>query len=260
MRLIDETELPGRYLTVEQVRMAESRYAFATSHAGRRVLEIGCGPAVGLGVLAGEGRWVVGGDITIESLVVAQRHYSRRVPLVALDGHRLPCRDECFDTVLLFEVIYYFDKPEQVLAECRRVLVAGGNVLLCVPNPDLPGFRPSALGRRYFSASELAAVLETHGFRTEVFGAFPISMSPTAYAFLARLRHSVARGLARIPGGRPAKRWVHRTLLGQSTPLGAELVVKPAAFHGRALGPGGGTDTLRILYAIGRLSSTGRNG
>ena len=258
-RLIDETELPGRCVTAEQVAMAECRYAFATRHAGRRVLEIGCGPAVGLGVLLRRGRWAVGGDVTIESLVAARRYYGRRAPLVALDGHRLPFRDECFDTTLLFEVIYYFEKPEQVLAECRRVLAPGGNVLLCAPNPDLPGFHPSTLGRRYFSASELVALLRMHGFRAEVFGAFPISMNVKAYVILARWRHRLARRLDRIPGGRPAKRLLHRTLLGQSRRLDAELIGEPATFPGEALTRREGTDRFRILYAVGSMSPPGAN-
>src|SRR5947199_221102 len=148
--------------------MAECRYAFATRHAGRRVLEIGCGPAVGLGGLL------------------------------------------------------------------RR-------------------------GRRYVSAWELVALLRMHGFRAEVFGAFPISMNVKAYVILARWRHRLARRLDRIPGGRPAKRLLHRTLLGQSRRLDAELIGEPATFPGEALTRREGTDRFRILYAVGSMSPPGAN-
>lgn len=45
----------------------------------------------------------------------------------------LPARDGRFLTVILSEVLEHTDNPEQVLAECRRVLASGGVFLLSTP-------------------------------------------------------------------------------------------------------------------------------
>jgi ArsR family transcriptional regulator len=49
------------------------------------------------------------------------------------DAHALPFPVESFDTVLLFHTLTYAENPEKTLAECARVLRAGGKlVVLCL--------------------------------------------------------------------------------------------------------------------------------
>src|SRR5262249_6372523 len=102
--------------------MLNTRYKFASDFCrGGRVLEIGCGAGQGLGYLARSASSVIGGDYTEALLRNAQSHYGGRIPLVALDAHELPFVDLSFDTVILYEAIYYLNSPAQFLEECRRV-------------------------------------------------------------------------------------------------------------------------------------------
>jgi SAM-dependent methyltransferase len=218
--LFHETELPGTCLTEEQVRMANVRYAFAVEHAaGKRVLEIGCGPGLGLAVLSRCAERVVGGDIVPDSLALARRRCGSGVGLAVMDGGWLPFRDGCFDVVILFEVIYYFASPDAVLLECRRILAPGGRVLLCMPNPDHPTFNPSPCGRSYLTTCQLRQLLERHEFAPSLWGGFPLAGNAAVQKSVTRLRRIVARKLDTIPGGPTLKRFAHSTFLGKNIPL-----------------------------------------
>ena len=68
MRSIDYgavTEQVGDLISQEALSMVYSRYRFASQFcAGKRVLEVACGPGLGLGYLAKQATLVVGGDYT----------------------------------------------------------------------------------------------------------------------------------------------------------------------------------------------------
>ena len=49
------------------------------------------------------------------------------------DAYRLPFGDEAFDVVLCAEVLEHMQEPARALAEMRRVLKAGGKLLLTTP-------------------------------------------------------------------------------------------------------------------------------
>ncbi len=60
-----------------------------------------------------------------------------RIGMVCADGNALPFEDRSFDVVALFAALHHFPKPELLLAECRRVLAAGGLVgVFCDPCGD----------------------------------------------------------------------------------------------------------------------------
>lgn len=54
-------------------------------------------------------------------------------PMVYGDAAALPFADGSFDTVLLLEVLEHVRHPDAALAECRRVLAEGGQLLLSMP-------------------------------------------------------------------------------------------------------------------------------
>lgn len=170
------TELPGRTIGRDQFEVICRRYAFASHFVeGKRILEVGCGAGLGLGVLARRARHVIGGEVTLPTLRRASSTYAGRpaLTLIQLDAHALPFTDGTVDAVLALAVIYYLDLAA-FLRECRRVLAPGGVLIFCTPNKDLPGFRPSRFSTRYYSIPELAAVLSQQGFAVEFFGAFPV--------------------------------------------------------------------------------------
>ena len=103
--------------------MLYTRYHLASQFSsGKDVLEVACGAGIGLGYLAKRARKAVGGDYSESLLRCVQSHYRSRVPLLRLDAHQLPFGDGSFDTVLLFETIYYLAEPGKFLDECSRVL------------------------------------------------------------------------------------------------------------------------------------------
>ncbi|HEY2384775.1 MAG TPA: class I SAM-dependent methyltransferase [Terriglobia bacterium] len=103
---------------------------FARRHAGRTVLDLGCGFAAYSSALAKEGIECFGCDINLDYL---RRASQTGVPVANVDS-LLPFRDRTFDTVMIFEVLEHVADIEIVLSEAFRV--ARKNVLLTVPNSE----------------------------------------------------------------------------------------------------------------------------
>lgn len=59
------------------------------------------------------------------------------VDVVCPDFSRLPFRDDEFDTVTILAALNYFDRPEAVLCEVRRVLKPDGTLLVTFLNKTL---------------------------------------------------------------------------------------------------------------------------
>lgn len=222
--LISETEMPGSKVNREQLQMICCRYYTASRFVeGKTVLEVGCGPGLGLGYLASKGaERVIGGDCTEASLRCAQKHYEGRAELLLLDAHKMPFKESCFDVVLLFEVVYYLSQPDKFLDECRSILKEGGELLLCLPNKDLPGFRRSPLSIGYFGVPELFALLSRHHFDVELFGAFPVN-GVTRHTLQAAITLMVGKALNLMPKGREVKELLNKLILGKTLVLKEEI-------------------------------------
>jgi SAM-dependent methyltransferase len=185
------TELPGMRVTREQIDMIACRYAWAAERVeGADVLEVACGSGLGLGTLADAARSVVAGDFDPACLERCRAWYGGRIPLHRLDAQALPLRDGAFDAVILFEAIYYLREPLRFLTEARRVLRAGGRVLMALPNKRWPGFAPSPASHAYYSPPELRALCEACGLHATVYGAFPQSG--------VKLRQRLLQGIRRV--------------------------------------------------------------
>ena len=190
---IPETELPGREINLDTLQIIAHRYYWVSRLvSGKDVLEVGCGPGLGLGCLSRQAKRVIGGDITKDSLTLARKHYASRVEIACMDAHRLPYKDSCLDVVVSLAAIIYMDLPS-FFDECYRVLRPGGMLIINTPNKDIPGFRPSQLSHQYYSIPELCLLLDRHNFDTEVFGAFAV---PRALTRVWRRFLSVVRKLA----------------------------------------------------------------
>jgi SAM-dependent methyltransferase len=247
------TELPGDQITVEAMRMLRTRYALARKLcAGKDVLELACGPALGVVHLAGKARSVIGGDCNLEQLRMVFARTGRRLPLVCLDAHTLPFGKNSFDLVILFEAIYYLTNPGQFLRECRRVMRPDGLLLVSLANRDWPGFNPSPFSTRYFSAVELFELLKTCGFVPEVYGAFPSKPTTASQTVRDHIRRFAVRG-GLIPRTLRAKAALKRVFYGALKTVGRDLddcgveidpLVRVLPHQNSALD--------RILYAAGR--------
>lgn len=102
---------------------------FVAAHAGRRVLDLGCG-------LGGYARALTDRGLDVQALDVVPEYVERArelgVDARVYDGERIPLGDGSVDTVILLEVVEHLDDPARLLREARRV--ARRNVLVTTPN------------------------------------------------------------------------------------------------------------------------------
>jgi len=247
------TEAPGNRVRREAIDMVVTRYGFAAQHsADKRVLEVACGAGHGLGWIANEAAWVVGGDYTPSLLESARAHYGMRVPLVRLDAQALPFRDGSFDVILLFEALYYLQAPERVLAECRRVLGPSGTLLISSVNCRWADFNPSPFSVKYYSAPELRALLAAHGFETEVYGAFSVAPDTVRDKIVVCVKR-VAVALHLVPKTMKGKEFLKRLFYGELFEFPREVqpgqgVVAPLVPIAEAAAAAG----FKVLYAVAR--------
>jgi SAM-dependent methyltransferase len=102
---------------------------FVQEHAGRSVLDLGCGVGGYSRALADRGLEVGALDVLPEYV---ERARSIGVDADVYDGERVPLADGSVDTVILLEVLEHLDAPGRLLREARRV--ARRNVLVTTPN------------------------------------------------------------------------------------------------------------------------------
>ncbi len=246
------TEVPGVGATKEQLARLHQRYSFGSRYCqGKRVLEVACGAGVGLGYLGRTASLVVGGDYTDSLIRTAQNHYRGVLPLLRLDAHSLPFKDASFDTVVLFEALYYLHNPDKFLQEGHRILSEKGTLVLCTVNKDWSDFNPSPLSTAYYSAPELFSLLTRNGFQAELFGGFPVVAGSASQKAVSLVRRT-AVSLHLIPKSMKGKEWLKRIFYGKLAPLPAELSWEgdkqtlPAPITSEVP-----TDQYKILYAVG---------
>lgn len=103
--------------------------AAETLGRGQTVLEIGCGQGRNLQHLAGDGRLVVGLDLSEAAYAARQRYADRDdIIVVRADAHRLPLPDRHFDLLIADHALQHLEQPETCLREFRRVAKPGGRV------------------------------------------------------------------------------------------------------------------------------------
>ena len=128
MKTRDDFYQPG--IPAQPGEMYRAFVRFARRHAGRTVLDLGCGFGAYSRELNEKGLNCVGCDINFGYLRKAKDH---GLSVVNVDSV-LPFRDKAFDTVLIFEVLEHVLDVEKVLTEAFRV--ARKNVLITVPNSE----------------------------------------------------------------------------------------------------------------------------
>ncbi len=217
------TELPGAPVNAEQLEMLNTRYGWAGELAvGKEVLEVACGSGIGLGHLASRAKRVVGGDYDPKNAEIARQQYQGQIEVHQLDAQSLPFDDASFDVVMLFEAIYYLQRPELFVEEARRVLRAGGSLLICSANCERADFNVSPFSHRYFSAKDLHQLLSSHGFETTLYAGF--SLEPQGWKSNVRQAiRTVAVKLRLIPKTMKWKARLKRIFFGKLRSLPATL-------------------------------------
>ncbi len=160
--------------TYRPVHDAVLRALRAQPHA--RVLDLGCGTGQ-LGARIVRSRLpitVIGCDFSAGMLERAARR-TRRVRWVRGDAARLPFADASFDAVVSTEAFHWFPDQHAALAECFRVLVPNGRLLLALVNTpfrlvsDVMYAGSRIIGQPFYwpTIAALRRQLEAAGFRVE---------------------------------------------------------------------------------------------
>jgi len=112
------------------------RYRFSTSFAdGARVLDAGCGIGYGSDLMTGVASSVVGVDLSEGTVRQAGTVYRRpNLSFSAMDCRLLGFADDTFHLITSFEVIEHIKNYGEYLSELKRVLRAGGHLILSTPN------------------------------------------------------------------------------------------------------------------------------
>lgn len=99
------------------------------------LLDIGCGSGVQIEEIQKDGTGMaIGIDISRNALRHAQGKQIPRASFIQADVQHLPIRECCVDQVVSAEIIEHLSRPEAMLDEIRRVLSAGGEVVITTPN------------------------------------------------------------------------------------------------------------------------------
>lgn len=94
------------------------------------VLDLGCGTGSAGAGLKHAGATVVGADLSMPCLTVAQR---RLDAVIRADAARLPFRDGAFDAIVSRGALHHMAEPHRVLSEAHRVLRPGGRAVFMDP-------------------------------------------------------------------------------------------------------------------------------
>ena len=246
------TEVPGLKASQDQLEKAYHRYHFARQFSkDKDVLEVACGSGMGLGYLAQVAKTVTGGDIDEKNLTFARKNYNNRknISVLHLDALNLPFPNESFDTVILFEAIYYLEKPEKFIEESCRLLRKNGTIIIGTVNKEWNDFHISPFAKKYFSAKELFEILKIKFNNVTVYGAFPVEkgLKSVVISFIKRF----AIRLNLIPGGLKARAYLKRIFIGKLIDLPAELGDNLFQFSEPFLLPNNKViNEYKILYAI----------
>jgi 2-polyprenyl-3-methyl-5-hydroxy-6-metoxy-1,4-benzoquinol methylase len=155
----------------EQIEASSLMYLRGGDHAGRRLLEIGCGSGAFLLGMKELGWQVEGIDTDQAAIDIAQK--------AGLEAHTASLADRSypeasFDVVAMSHVLEHVYDPIGVLRECRRILRDGGRLVVTTPNIASLGHR--RLGSNWlhldpprhlhlFSRETLTSVAERAGFQ-----------------------------------------------------------------------------------------------
>jgi len=166
-------------LTVRKRKRIE-RY---TDHG--RILDIGCGRGLFLHIMQEDGWDVTGQEFSEKSASYASDIYGIDVKT----GELKDCEyeSESFDVVNINHVLEHLENPDEVIAECYRILKKGGLLVTAVPNIDsLQAF----FGKRdwfqldlpfhlyHFSSKSLFDLLEKKSFKVDLTRHFKFEYNP----------------------------------------------------------------------------------
>jgi 2-polyprenyl-3-methyl-5-hydroxy-6-metoxy-1,4-benzoquinol methylase len=115
---------PGPPITVPSYEMLDLIH----KHAGKSILDIGCGHGVYGKELIKKGHEYTGIETNEEYVKEAKKH----VNVLHMQAEKLDFPDKHFDTVIMFEVLEHLEDPYKAMSEIVRV--TRKNLVVSVPN------------------------------------------------------------------------------------------------------------------------------
>ncbi|MBV9844418.1 MAG: class I SAM-dependent methyltransferase [Kutzneria sp.] len=166
--LTGERTVPGVAGENYWYRRHEAAYLAVVPHcAGATVLDAGCGEGYGADLLARTARRVLAVDYDELTAAHVARTYPQ-VEVIRSNLAMLPITGAAVDVVVSMQVIEHLWDQKAFLAECRRVLRPGGQLLITTPNRLT--FSPGSdtplnpFHTRELAPLELAELLSAAGF------------------------------------------------------------------------------------------------
>ncbi|TCL61242.1 methyltransferase family protein [Kineothrix alysoides] len=149
-RIIQNTRKPegifGRMILKGMNTGHEKLAAWGLSHlalrTGSHILDVGCGGGANIAkMLKDVPESIVDGlDYSAESIAFSQKtnaaHLGKRCEIHQGDAADLPYPAQTLDYVTAFETIYFWPDLDAAFKEIRRVLKAGGELLICCEADD----------------------------------------------------------------------------------------------------------------------------
>ena len=102
--------------------MADEIVGLAKLSGGEQVLDIATGTGLIARKMAQFTDSVIGIDISLGVLAIAQSLSAGEIPFVTGDAHRMPFKDRCFDLVTCGLSLSHFSDASAALGEVHRVL------------------------------------------------------------------------------------------------------------------------------------------
>jgi ubiquinone/menaquinone biosynthesis C-methylase UbiE len=249
------TEMAGDEVSGEQLERLCHRYYWSGEYCqGREVLEVACGTGPGLGYLAKRSKSLCAGDYTRSILAVTRKHYGNRIPLLQFDAQEMPFEDASMEVIIIFEAIYYISNIGRFVADCRRVLRPGGQIIIATANKDLFDFNPSPFSCEYLGVIELGEVFSIHNFSAEYFGYLSVKDVSWRQRVLRPIK-KMAIALRLIPKTTHGKKWLKKIIFGNLTYMPAEVEDDAMKYQEPVSLPAGQADTEhKVIYCVATIN------
>lgn len=117
-----------RYQDNDYSGVEEALIGFVGPHLTGRVLEVGCGTGHWLRLLDESGTRVAGVDVS-ENMLAYARDQAPGALLIRGRAEHLPCANDTFERVFCINAFHHFQDKVGFLAEARRVLGRGGQMM-----------------------------------------------------------------------------------------------------------------------------------
>ena len=118
------------------VKSAEQKFLenLFNPESGKRLLDIGCGTGIILGMLEDRGIDLWGIDISRNATEIAKKRVSKPGQVICANADPLPFSNDEFDYIIAWGVVEHFPSIQRILGEIKRILKKDGKAIIMVPN------------------------------------------------------------------------------------------------------------------------------